>query len=82
MIHVQGHEWKLHLLLERRGGKEYEMVEMEGVLGSTGTIMGLWKLRASLGRLVRWGIDEWWSEFWTRLQDGEETGVENGRTAS
>lgn len=59
-IHVQQHEWNMYLIVARRGGQAIHEIDLGIRIGSSRSLLELWKLRAALRRLARWGEEEYW----------------------
>ncbi|KXS96946.1 hypothetical protein AC578_5673 [Pseudocercospora eumusae] len=78
-ILVQSHAWTLFLLVARAGCEASEVssqrqrgsidiIDLDICLGGTKNLRQIWKLRASLHELARWGEEEYWPAFHKLLQ--------------
>ncbi|KAF7185638.1 hypothetical protein HII31_13033 [Pseudocercospora fuligena] len=72
-ILVQSHTWSLFLLVSRgwetsatspqRQRGSIDIIDLDICLGGTNNLRQIWKLRASLQELARWGEEEYWPAF-------------------
>ncbi|KXT01201.1 hypothetical protein AC579_1910 [Pseudocercospora musae] len=72
-ILVQSHTWNLFLLVARGWGTSgtspqrqrgsIDIIDLDICLGGTKNLRQIWKLRASLHELARWGEEEYWPAF-------------------
>lgn len=71
-IHVQLHDWKLYLMVERQGGMFIDEIDLDLCIGGTKSLLELWKLRASLRCLAQWAEEEYWPVLWRKIKALED----------
>ncbi|KAK3614816.1 hypothetical protein LTR56_026997 [Elasticomyces elasticus] len=72
VIHVQLHDWKLYLMVERQAGMFIDEIDLDLCIGGTKSLLELWKLRASVRCLAQWAEEEYWPVLWRKLKALEE----------
>ncbi|KXS97227.1 hypothetical protein AC578_2841 [Pseudocercospora eumusae] len=68
IIYVQQHDWIMALMVARKGGTEFAEIDLKLRIGGTGSLLELWKLRASLRCLGRWAEEQYWPAMYEKIK--------------
>ncbi|EME77031.1 uncharacterized protein MYCFIDRAFT_89145 [Pseudocercospora fijiensis CIRAD86] len=68
IIYVQQHDWIMALVVARKAGTEFAEIDLKLRIGGTGSLLELWKLRASLRCLGQWAEEKYWPTLYKRIR--------------
>ncbi|KXT08343.1 hypothetical protein AC579_182 [Pseudocercospora musae] len=68
VIYVQQHDWIMALMVARKGWTEFAEIDLKLRIGGTGSLLELWKLRASLRCLGQWAEEQYWPAMYEKMK--------------